>query len=490
MDRPDLNVEVGEVENRLKVGFAGICQKDFRGDKDAEISHAVDHLGAAGKAMGFDFHPFPGRVVTGEDAARARKALDASGVDFLLIQSTSIGSGEALVELLKTDARVGLWAVPEPASEGALPLNSLCGLNMNAGIMGTRPEYRDRRFKWFYGRADSRLFTRRFELTARALSALKKIHGARIALVGGVAPGFYDFEFDAGKVRERFGVAVEEGVRLKELFGAAEAAPEAEVENIASQMRSAARDVAPEAADNVERAARVEAALRRMAERGGWSGIALRCWPEFFDQRRLSVCSTVGRLNESGIAVACEGDVISALSMMLLNHAAGDVGMLMDVSDVDLEGDAVLFWHCGPAPWSCADEEGVKLTAHSIGGREQPDGSFERFGCVGDMVLSPGAMTVMRLTQDADAALLVNGSFVRGKNRGFDGSRGWFTGFSFPPSGEGASALDFVNTVMAHRFPHHFAMVRGNASGVLLEAFEWLGVDVLPLARYADHLQT
>ncbi len=48
---------------------------------------------------------------------------------------------------------------------------------------------------------------------------------------------------------------------------------------------------------------------------------------------------------------------MGALTTLLLGEAAGEPGWLVDIVDMDAEGQTGVFWHCGSAPLSMRDPD-------------------------------------------------------------------------------------------------------------------------------------
>jgi len=90
-----------------------------------------------------------------------------------------------------------------------------------------------------------------------------------------------------------------------------------------------------------ERAARVAAAIRKVAE--GAELIALQCFP-LLARLGFTPCLALAALNARGIAVACEGDLAAGLAMLLSRRLAGTSGWIANV--VYRRGREVLLAHC------------------------------------------------------------------------------------------------------------------------------------------------
>ena len=104
--------------------------------------------------------------------------------------------------------------------------------------------------------------------------------------------------------------------------------------------------------------ARFEVALVRIAEELDVDALAVNCWTGVQERFHISVCSTLGRLNDRGIITACEADLMGAVSMYAVHGAALGKHKPHFIDWTDLhpaEPNVWLAWHCGNAPASlCA----------------------------------------------------------------------------------------------------------------------------------------
>jgi L-fucose isomerase-like protein len=468
----------------LRIGFAAVIRPLFKGDSPGAANRALAGLRELGEVLGFEViaptlaggpthagtgSPLPAFAVhdqsSAEQAARELAGLD---LDLLIVQHTTFATGELLAPLLSLPLPLALWALPEAAGGrgegGPLPLNSLCGLNMTLSFADMPPVGRERPVKWLYGEADSGWLRRRLEPTLTAVRALRALNGASVLQVGGTAPHFYGLEEEPVLA----GVSVER-LELAELFERVERVPASAAKELAERWG----EVEPAEVDSrqLQRSAALELALAELVAEGGHQAVALRCWPELPESCGTMACATLARLGDGGVAAACEGDVMGALSMLALQGASGDPALLLDLSDVDEERGA-LFWHCGNGPLSWASRSGTRLATH-----------FNRdgVGTVRDMTIRTGPATGFRLLAGGRRALIFSGEFAGdAAGSGFDGVRGWlrdlaWNGTRLPPS-------RFLANVLDRRLPHHFAFGSGELSEGMQELCGWLGSEPLPAA--------
>ncbi len=474
---------------KIKVGLLGTSQLSFWGDKDGQFKRSVQEITKLSQSLGFDLYVYNETIIVESDAQKAVREMEDKGIDFLLVQCTSFSAGFLAPVLAKIkNAYLGLWAIPESTKEGAVPFNSFCSINMYSSIIGHYLKDYNIPFKWFYGNADHELFKRRFEITIAALTAIRKIQNSKVALIGGIAPGFNDLYFDERTLIKRFeGISINRLHEYSEIKDRALAYKSSELTSIIDDMVGEATGVFPESKPLLETNARVYKAYKDFISEYGYNGLAISCWPKFQSDFKFSVCSVVAKLNDDGIIAACEGDLPSAISMLILKYLAKDETMLMDFSAFDEKDETVLMWHCGPASKRFVNEDGFALGANYSGLPHEEGKPPIGCGIARDMVFKPGHVTVARITGESDKFFLAEGDFVDYEKKSFCGSRGWMGNLKL--NREKITVRDFVNTVLVQRFQHHYPIVNGDFSEEILEIAAWLGMKMVSKVPYQEYMQ-
>lgn len=471
----------------LKIGLVGTHQLSFPGPKEQAFARAVDGMRRNAADMGFALEVYEKLVITEDEANAARAWAEEKQVDLLLILEVSYSAGHLVPALYRVrGAKVGIWAIPEEGRSGPVPFNSFCSVNMYQGINAHYLRDYGIRCKWFYGNAGDDAFRRRLGVTVRALSALKKLKTSRVALIGGFAPGFNDLYFDERRLFSMLdGIYLNRLHEYDEITKLADRVTDAEVAPYLEQVKSVPRTA--NAARLLSFSVRMYLAYRRFASEHGYDALAVSCWPKFQDDYRYSVCSVLGMLNDDGIAAACEGDLMSAVSMLALQEISGDSAMLMDFSAFDEQDDSILLWHCGPGSVKYCRQNGYTLGENYSGMAHEP-GKVTGCGVARDMEFDPMPATVFRFSGDMERYLNLSGEFMGKGKESFCGSRGWMKGLRLEHSPIGA--LDFANTVLSGGLEHHYPVCRADYSAEVSELGAWLGVATVRAIPYADYLQT
>ena len=133
-------------------------------------------------------------------------------------------------------------------------------------------------------------------------------------------------------------------------------------------------------------------ALRTLIDASQLSGVAVRCWPEFFTELGCAACGAMSVLNEEQRPASCEADVNGTVTSLLLQALAGAPAFITDLVSIEAASDSGVLWHCGLAPVSMADPDSAILgTLHS--NRKLP--------LLFEFPLKPGRVTVARLHRRA-----------------------------------------------------------------------------------------
>jgi len=470
---------------KIKIGLVGTSQLSFPGDKETAFNASVEGMKKLAAEFSFELAVYPKTVITTVDATRAVAFFETEKIDFLLVQHTSFSAGDLAVAFTKLhNVKLGLWAIPEGQDDGVVPFNSFCSINMHMSILRHYGEID--KVKWFYGNTSDAQFSRRLEITVRALRAIKNINNSSVALVGGVAPGFNDLYDDERNINRLFkGISINRLHEFSEIKDLALKLSEAEAIKMADEMAKIAGDVHIRAKDKVLTSAKIYLAYKEFIKEYGYDAIAVSCWPKFQSEFGYSVCSVVGRLNGEGTVVSCEGDVLSAVSMLALKYIADDSTMLMDLSGYDTDDNTVLMWHCGPACTRFCERGGYTLGVNYHGMAHEKGKELNCCGVVNDMVFDENDVTIMRFTGEVDKYFLGSGRFLGNTKKSFHGSRGWLGNLAL--NGEDISALDLVNTILVSGFQHHYPIVIGDFNDEVKELSNWLGLAPIPKIGYTDY---
>ncbi len=469
---------------KLKIGFAAGFMDGFSKAGLETFASYRGELEKMGQRMGFDLVTYPKAMMTVNDARAIREDLDAKDVDFLLLFHPAYIIGDNVYEIMKTRANIGLWAIEEPREEGPMPLASFVNLCQNMGIAHQMFKGAPKKAKWFFGPLDGPLFLPRFEITVKALLAVKNLRNARIAQIGKLADGHINHTLDTRDVYARLGIDVNRDYEVEDVMAIADRMPDsAAAEELERINASCAKQRIGD--DKIRYSVKLALAVRKLAADNDWSAVAFSCWPKLMPLRGMSGCLVNALLNNGLLPGGCEADVGGTVSMLALKLLSGQTTVLMDLPRFDIADNSLMIWHCGTSPFDMANKRGVLLERHYFADYSDDPG-MKDCGPAVDVVFKPGDMTVFRITGEADSFYYFTGRFTDDGKKSFSGSRGWVKDLKLYR--EPVKVLDLMNTVMTRAWAHHYPMVLADVSAPLEELAYWLDLKRVRKAEYRDYL--
>lgn len=388
-------------------------------------------------------------------------ALQAQPLDLLLVLQLTFTDATMTVRLAETfDAPLLFWSFPEDRTGGRLRLNSLCGINLASHALGKS----GLRCDYLHLRPDDPEAQAELQAWFRAFQARKNLAATRLAVVGRHPDGFHTCAYDAQKLQALTGVTVEQ-LELPDLFAEAEQVSSETVQALREELTPQIQGLDAVEQPPLEKSLRVFATLREKAQRCGYQGYSVRCWPEFFTEYGCAACGAMGLLNSERIAAGCEADVYGTLSTLILNWVGEEPSFIADLVDINAKEDSGVFWHCGLAPLNMADPEApVEAGIHS--NRKKP--------LVNEFPLKPGRVTLARLSQARnETRLVVGGGTMLKAPKSFSGTSGVIR-FDKP-------AAQVLDTVMKEGLEHHYAITYGDVRKSLHALARQLDLPVLEL---------
>lgn len=467
---------------KLNVALVAGSMPNFSDQGPVIYKRCQADLKRVAQELDFDLAVYEDLILSSEQAAKIRAELDRQDFDLVLIFHPTYILGDLVCELMKTRARIGLWAVEEPTKDGPLPLASLVCLNQNSSIAAHY--FKGKRVKWFFGNTSSRYFKRRFEITVRALRAIKELKNAKVAQIGPTAPGFLAMSYDEKTIRQNLGVTVVRGIEIEDVLAVADSLDDTMVRAEMKKLRTRCRAV--DVGDRkIEGSARLFLATRRICEEQGFKAAAFSCWPKLATLRNLKPCVANALLDSIGIPSSCEGDMLSAISMLVLKTLANRPIAVMDLPAFDDADDSILLWHCGSAPFEMANEQGIACRYSYRAAFDDKEGD-DQDGPVADMVYTPGPITVFRFTGESDRFYYFTGEICEAGKKSWDGSRGWVRKLKL--YGEPIRSIDLMNTILVNGLPHHYPFTMSDVSVELEEMAAWLGLQRVSRNDYTDYM--
>ena len=384
-----------------------------------DTTFALDQAQAALRCIGAE-HKLGGsqQLLMDDDAlAQALAAVDWQQVELVIILQCSFCDANMALRIAsiaaQVSAPVAIWAWPEARTGGRLRLNSFCGANLAAHAL--KLEGRELSFKY----QDPHAATTIAELTqppavtyqlrspqtdasqtAQARAILDALAQNKIGLIGKHPEGFATCAYDAARVQRQFGLDIE-AIELPQLFDRARSITPEQRQRLYGEELDKFANLGELDQPEVDKALALHQALEELAQAQGYSGIAVRCWPEVFTDYGCAVCASMAHVADKQITAACEADVYGTITNLLLQQISELSPWLVDVVDIDSSDDTVVLWHCGSAPLTmCSDSPSARATVHS--NRRKP--------LLREFTLKAGTITLARLSQARGQLTMVLGS--------------------------------------------------------------------------------
>ncbi len=295
-----------------------------------------------------------------------------------------------------------------------------------------------------------------FAVTCKVIRAMKNL---RVGAVGARPAAFNTCRFSE-KLLQEAGISVET-LDLSEIIGKAEKIkstdPKLKAKNKAIANYAPAKAVPKSAIDKMSKLAIV---LEEWINENEISALAIQCWTALEEFYGVVPCTVMSMLSNSLIPAACEVDVPGAISMYILQSAAGKPAAILDWNNnYGAEPDKAVMFHCSNIPADFFDELYIgkqEIIAGAVG-------KEKAYGTVNGKI-SAGPATFLRISTDETigeiTGYLGEGEFTNDKLETFGGA--------------GVMRIDNLQALMKYicqmGFEHHVAAVKSQVAEGIMEA--------------------
>ncbi len=445
---------------RPVVGVIAVGRNTF------DVSYAKEMLSKAWQSLETLDIQLIGEKKLRFDANQARDAmrgLKTQAIDILLQLQVTFTDASLTLEIAREiKAPLIMWSFPEARTGGRLRLNSFCGINLAAHALSrARLPY-----KYVHGTPDDFAVGKRIRMLAQAAWVKRSLNGVKIGVIGKHPDGFDACMFTHAELADRFGITVETHDliafldRAKEIDDSLAQAHYKDREKILINIKDMDTAVTLKTLKAYE-------AMRQLIAERGYSGLAVRCWPEFFTHYGAAACGAVAMLNENFLPGGCEADVHGVITSIILQRLAGAPAFNTDLVDIDPASDTCVFWHCGQAPVQMADPEAeIRATIHS--NRKLP--------LLNEFPLKPGRFTMARLSKGhGKTRMVIGGGQMQRARLAFSGTAG--------VARLDSPITEVLENMMQAGLEHHTSIVYGEHRPALSALAGFLNIEVVELTR-------
>ncbi|MFC4736847.1 L-fucose/L-arabinose isomerase family protein [Bacillus daqingensis] len=403
----------------------------------------------------------PGELVTSPDELEVFLNNQETEIDLIVYQSLTFADGEFIQAAIdQFNAPVIVWSVREPAVGGRLQLNSLTGGNSTSHVLRSN----NHSYSFLFGNPDEEATIERLTGLLRVMNTVREMKKLNIGVVGEHPPGFYFSGTETKQLQAVFGAEITK-VDLYEAFSRAKEMPEEkwkpEVDIAEKNIMSLNRND-----ETVKRFAQFTAAMRDYIGEKDLSALAIRCWPDFFNELGAAACSTLSHLTDESMVSACESDIHGSLSMFILNRlSGGKAPYLGDMVHINEENNALVFWHCGAGAYSLAREAtGAQPGVH-------PN---RKLGLTMEFGLKAGEVTLFRVghTPEGYRLLVFKGEALDVPQR-FDGTT--------VEVAVKQPVQQVMQTLMEEGFEPHYALVHADVTNEIKEIGRLLNLPIVEI---------
>jgi L-fucose isomerase-like protein len=359
----------------------------------------------------------------------------------LVFQATFTDSTMVLEIARRIEAPIAIWSTPEEWDGERLKLNSFTGMHLASHALHKNKFP----FSYLYANIDDPQAFGKLNLIARAAHVVQILKSASIGVIGAPPTGFETCEFNSVEIESRFGVTLQQ-FPLEDFFTQILATLPERIQSTKDVLENSVENLSKLDQQAVDKTIATYESLLDLHRGHGLEGLAVRCWPEFFEKLGCSACGALSMAADQGIACSCEVDVLGTLTQLILQTLSGTPALGADLVGFDLEDNTAAIWHCGMAPASMANPKYTKeATTHSNRG----------LPLLMQFPLKPGIITLARLTQaDEQIKLIISSGEMLDRARPFTGTCGVLQ-FEHP-------ANQVLETIMTIGMEHHISFTYGN----------------------------
>ncbi|WP_347862041.1 hypothetical protein U0355_02215 [Salimicrobium sp. PL1-032A] len=402
----------------------------------------------------------PESTITSPDQLKEfLKTVNTEEVVTSIYQSVTFADGEFVESLInEVSAPVIVWSIREPSINGRLRLNSLTGGNSTSHVL----QCAKHPFSFLFGNPEEAQILKKLKKYLKVHHVIQELSQFKIGVIGEHPPGFFFSGTDEEMLFKELGVEVKQ-VDLMKAFEESKKLTEEEWEHAVDRAQQQVIGLNRND-ETVKRFAQFTTYVESIINKESLSGLAIRCWPEFFSELGAAACSTLSQFTEDGIVSSCESDIHGSVSMFILQQlSGGNAPYLGDMVHVNEASNSVVFWHCGAGAYSLAHpEQGAKPGVH-------PN---RKLGFTMEFGLKPGQVTMFRVgyTPEGYRLLIMRGDALDTPQR--------FNGTSVEVELE-TEINETLYSLMEEGFEPHYALVYEDVVDELVELGKQLGLETI-----------
>lgn len=330
-------------------GLVGMAYPGYHLGEEMCISKTKEALACLGGAE-LELYPAGEQVLDELSAARIGRQFAERKVDCILAVITTFVPDHFVTVLLdQCDVPVFLWCLEREIK----CLATVCGPLITATLRELNKKY----ILIASDLNDSEAIGE-FMVFARACAMRRILRTLRVGYAGGKNNIMFSMTADDFTLKQKFGVTTVP-IPMEEFYQESEKIPAKDAQVYWQSCRRLVGQCAAGEQDGVL-SAKYYLAARALCEKHGVEALSINCFPHL----KSKICLAVARLNDEGIAAACEGDLYSTVLMHLFSRLTGRAAFNGDFLRMYPEMNEILFSHCGAGAFSlAARKDDIRLQA-------------------------------------------------------------------------------------------------------------------------------
>jgi len=439
---------------RLKIGFVNLVSPVLAG-KELAIKHSATAKEYLKKNLNTTVVDYEKPILQRAQAVEAWKKFKTEDVDAVILFNGTFSTGELTAEIIRNlDCPFALWGIGELALQSKNVSGSMIGLV----AAGTLFKNMDKRFSFIYDTIENERTKRKLGIFIKGVKAISYLKEATIAVIGMRPDGFEVSDYDELAIKKLFGTEITK-LSLYTLSKLMKKIDEKEIDRD-MEIQKEIFDIQDKRIEEARGLSRLYLALKNFVIEHNVQSYAPDCWPELRDNDKTPICPVNGRMNVEGVMASCECDVDGSLTLMLQHALTESPPWWADFVNIIKERDALLWWHCGNAPYSLSVRKPILENVFDFGGLSQT------------AVLKKGTATVCRLNSMRGAFSIHAGvgevieaePLLRGSNLLIEMRCG---------------NMVFVESMLQNGIPHHNGIVYGDILDELKEFAHLMDIPII-----------
>ena len=348
---------------------------------------------------------------------------------FIIIQSTFTDAKFISSFVKKFKKPILFVSFKEKRTGGRLRLNSLCGVNLGLHsliknkfysnfIIYTNDDISCSKEILKFIKSKNHFIKKNYFKKAIIYKKINKklinFKQPKLGLIGKRPEGFDTCDFDNEELKLKFKAKIKK-INLPKLFDTSRKVKAKTINATKNNIRDNLKNLNQLNQREVNKSISLFHGLKQIQQKEKIDAFAVRCWPEMFTEYGCASCGPMAMMNENKISCACEADVYGSLSCNILNQLNNKPSLLVDIVDLNEKDNTTVFWHCGLAPISMAENNTQSATVHS--NRRKP--------LLHNFAFKPGEITIFRVSKSESKLkfFVMKGKVLKRKNS-FSGTSG------------------------------------------------------------------